>query len=82
VESPTAHRLNTFNGASINAKKTPAISTLRNERTVLNQIFRFAKRKGYISDPPQSQFHRRGKIPELISRKRSGARFIRICVAT
>jgi hypothetical protein len=34
------------------AKKTPAISTLRNERTVLNQIFRFAKRKGYISDPP------------------------------
>ena len=34
------------------AKKTPAISTLRNERTVLNQIFRFARRKGYISDPP------------------------------
>ena len=30
------------------AKKTPAISTLRNERTVLNQIFCFAKRK----DPP------------------------------
>ena len=27
------------------AKKTPAISTLRNERTVLNQIFRFAKRR-------------------------------------
>ena len=35
-----------------NAKKPPAISTLRNERTILNQIFRFAKRKGYISDPP------------------------------
>ena len=28
------------------AKKPPAISTLRNERTVLNQIFRFAKREG------------------------------------
>jgi hypothetical protein len=26
------------------AKKTPAISTLRNEKPVLNQIFRFAKR--------------------------------------
>ena len=35
-----------------NAKKPPAISTLRNERTVLNQIFSFAKRKGYIGDPP------------------------------
>ena len=35
------------------AKKQPAISTLRNERTVLNQIFRFAKRKGYISTPPE-----------------------------
>ena len=34
------------------AKKPPAISTLRNERTVLNQIFRFAKREGYISDLP------------------------------
>ena len=35
------------------AKKPPAISTLRNERTVLNQIFRFAKREGYISDLPR-----------------------------
>ena len=34
------------------AKKRPAASTLRNERTVLNQVFRFAKRRGYISDPP------------------------------
>ena len=37
------------------SKKPPAISTLRNERTVLNQIFRFAKRKGYINDPPVIQ---------------------------
>jgi integrase len=35
------------------AKKPPALSTLRNERTVLNQIFRFAKREGYIGDPPE-----------------------------
>jgi hypothetical protein len=34
------------------AKKTPAISTLRDREYSLNQIFRFAKRKGYISDPP------------------------------
>jgi integrase len=51
-ETPTTCPLNTSNGASDHAKKTLAISTLRNERTVLNQIFRFAKRKGYISDPP------------------------------
>ena len=38
--------------ASRSAKKLPAISTLRNERTILNQIFRFAKREGYISDTP------------------------------
>jgi integrase len=35
------------------AKKPPAIATLRTERTVLNQIFRFAKREGYISDTPE-----------------------------
>jgi hypothetical protein len=34
------------------ASKPPAVSTLRNERSVLNQIFRFAKRKGYVGDPP------------------------------
>lgn len=33
-------------------KKPPALSTLRNERTVLNQIFRFAKRRGYLRDAP------------------------------
>jgi integrase len=32
--------------------KTPALSTLRNERTVINNIFRFAKRRGYIRDVP------------------------------
>jgi integrase len=35
------------------AKKPPAISTLRNERSILNQIFRYAKREGYISDSPE-----------------------------
>ena len=54
---------------SPHAKKTPAISTLRNERTVLNQIFRFAKRKGYITDPPviavpSSRQNSRADIPE------------------
>ena len=33
-------------------KKKPALSTLRNERTVINQIFRFAKRRGYVRDTP------------------------------
>ena len=33
--------------------KKPAIATLRNERTALNQLFRFAKRKGYIRELPE-----------------------------
>jgi integrase len=50
-------------------KSPPAISTLRNERTVLNQIFRFAKRKGYINDlpviaVPSSRQNSRPDIPE------------------
>jgi integrase len=56
------------------AKKPPAIATLRNERTVLNQIFRFAKRKGYISDPPviavpAGRQNSRPDIPETEWRK-------------
>ena len=31
----------------------PAISTLRNERTALNDLFQFAKRKGYVRDLPE-----------------------------
>jgi integrase len=51
------------------AKKPPAIATLRNERTVLNQIFRFAKRQGYISDLPEitlphSRQNSRPDLPE------------------
>jgi len=34
------------------AKKPPAISTLRNQRTVLNQIFQFAKARGFRNDVP------------------------------
>jgi integrase len=56
------------------AKKPPALATLRNERTVLNQIFRFAKRKGYISDPPviavpAGRQNSRPDIPETEWRK-------------
>jgi integrase len=56
------------------AKRPPAISTLRNERTILNQIFRFAKRKGYISDTPvitlaTSRQNSRPDIPDAEWRK-------------
>jgi integrase len=34
------------------AKKPPASATLRNERTYLNQLFRYAKRKRFISEVP------------------------------
>jgi hypothetical protein len=64
------------------AKKTPAISTLRNERTVLNQIFRFAKRKGYISDPPVIGIPPSRQNSELISQRWNGAPSTPICVAT
>lgn len=33
--------------------KKPALSTLRNERTALNQLFKFAKRKGFIRELPE-----------------------------
>lgn len=33
-------------------KRPPAIATLRNERTVLNQLFQFAKARGYRRDTP------------------------------
>ncbi len=50
------------------SKKPPATSTLRIERTIFNQIFRFAKRKGYISEPPEialpsSRINARPDIP-------------------
>lgn len=32
--------------------KIPALSTLRNERTVINNFFRFAKRRGYLREVP------------------------------
>jgi integrase len=35
------------------AKKPPAISTLRNERTVLNQIFQFCKSQGHRANVPK-----------------------------
>jgi integrase len=50
-------------------KKPPAISTLRNERTVLIQIFQFAKSRGYRTDIPlfrlpSSRQNARNDIPE------------------
>ena len=33
--------------------KPPALATLRNERNALNQLFRFAKRKGYMREIPE-----------------------------
>ncbi len=36
-----------------NQSPPPAISTLRNERTALNDLFRFARRKGYVRDVPE-----------------------------
>jgi integrase len=33
-------------------REGPALSTLRNERTALNQVFLFARRKGFIRDLP------------------------------
>lgn len=42
-----------FNQRLSTGKKPPSSTTLRYERTVLNQIFRFGKKKGYILDPPE-----------------------------
>jgi integrase len=51
------------------ARKPPVIATLRNERTVLNQIFQYAKARGYRPDVqairlPRSRQISRPDIPE------------------
>jgi integrase len=42
-----------FNHRLTAGKKPPASTSLRHERTILNQIFKFAKKRGYIHDIPE-----------------------------
>ena len=42
-------------------EKPPSKTSLQHERTVLNQIFRFGKQKGYVRDLPQIQIPSDGK---------------------
>jgi integrase len=50
--------------------KKPAIVTLKNERTAIRQLLRFAKRRGYISEVPEfaiksGKHNARPDIPEV-----------------
>lgn len=50
--------------------KRPAIVTLKNERTAIRQLLKFAKRRGYISDVPEfaiksGKINARPDIPEV-----------------
>ena len=47
-----------FSNRLSTSKKRPSTITLRHEGTVLNQIFRFAKRKGYVSTVPEVRLPR------------------------
>ena len=42
-----------FNHRLTSSKKPPASTSLRHERTILNQIFRFAKKRGYVHEVPE-----------------------------
>ena len=50
--------------------KRPAVVTLKNERTAIRQLLRFAKRRGYIADVPEfaiksGRINARPDIPEV-----------------
>ena len=50
--------------------KRPAVVTLKNERTAIRQLLRFAKRRGYVSDVPEfviksGKTNARPDIPEV-----------------
>jgi integrase len=50
--------------------KRPAITTLKNERTAIRQLLKFAKRRGYLADVPEfviksGRINARPDIPEI-----------------
>lgn len=53
IDAVTDNTLGDYLEWRFSQERKPAVSTLKNERTALNQMLRFAKRKGYIKTIPE-----------------------------
>ena len=69
IDRVTDARLADYLDWRLSQPRRPAIVTLKNERTAIRQLLKFAKRKGYISDVPEfaiksGRINARPDIPE------------------
>jgi integrase len=70
IDKVTEAKLADYVDWRLSQPKRPAIVTLKNERTAIRQLLRFAKRRGYISDVPEfaiksGRTNARPDIPEV-----------------
>jgi integrase len=69
IDKVTEAKLADYVDWRLSQPRRPAIVTLKNERTAIRQLLRFAKRRGYISDVPEfviksGKHNARPDIPE------------------
>ncbi len=69
IDKVTEAKLADYVDWRLSQPKRPAIVTLKNERTAIRQLLKFAKRKGYISEVPEfaiksGRINARPDIPE------------------
>jgi integrase len=69
IDKVTEAKLADYVDWRLSQPRRPAIVTLKNERTAIRQLLRFAKRRGYISDVPEfaiksGKINARPDIPE------------------
>jgi integrase len=70
IDRVTEARLADYVDWRLSQPRRPAIVTLKNERTAIRQLLRFAKRRGYVSDVPEfviksGRTNARPDIPEV-----------------
>ena len=70
IDKVTEAKLADYVDWRLSQPKRPAIVTLKNERTAIRQLLRFAKRRGYLSDIPEfaiksGKTNARPDIPEV-----------------
>jgi integrase len=70
IDKVTEAKLADYVDWRLSRPKRPAIVTLKNERTAIRQLLRFAKRRGYVSDVPEfaiksGRTNARPDIPEV-----------------
>jgi hypothetical protein len=69
IDRVTEDRLADYVDWRLSQPKRPAVVTLKNERTAIRQLLKFAKRRGYVSDVPEfeiksGRINARPDIPE------------------